>query len=142
MDGVSWLPLITGVITGALTGGIALLGLWGAIQHRLGRLEARMDNLERQQEEAKADYIRLHEQARDEYLRLHEEAKAEYLRLHEEARAEYLRLHEEARAENIRQHEETRAEIRREVRFLLQVLREHHHGDGRPAVTPVPVDAD
>ena len=131
MDGVSWLPLITGVITGALTGGIALLGLWGAIQHRLGRLEARMDNLERQQEEAKADYIRLHEQAR-----------AEYLRLHEEARAEYLRLHEEARAENIRLHEETRAEIRREVRFLLQVLREHHHGDGRPAVTPVPVDAD
>jgi len=131
MDGVSWLPLITGVITGALTGGIALLGLWGAIQHRLGRLEARMDNLERQQEEAKADYIRLHEQAR-----------AEYLRLHEEAKAEYLRLHEEARAENIRLHEETRAEIRREVRFLLQVLREHHHGDGRPAVTPVPADAD
>lgn len=131
MDGVSWLPLITGVITGALTGGIALLGLWGAIQHRLGRLEARMDNLERQQEEAKADYVRLHEQAR-----------AEYLRLHEEARAEYLRLHEEARAENIRLHEETRAEIRREVRFLLQVLREHHHGDGRPAVIPVPVDAD
>ena len=86
-----------------------------------------MDNLERQQEEAKAENIRLH---------------TENIRLHEQARAEYLRLHEEARAENIRLHEETRAEIRREVRFLLQVLREHHHGDGRPAVTPVPVDAD
>ena len=96
MDWTPWLPLITGIITGGLTGGIALLGIWGSIQHRLGRLEARIDNLER--------------------------------------------LYEEARAENIRLHEETRAEIRREIRLVLQVLREHTHSDGSPAATPIPVD--
>ena len=69
---------------------------WGAMQHKLGRLEARMDNLERGQAEAKADNIRLHE--------------------------------------------ETRAEIRREIRLLLQVVREHTHADGSPATTPIPAD--
>ncbi len=98
MDWTPWLPLITGIITGGLTGGIALLGIWGSIQHRLGRLEARIDNLER--------------------------------------------LYEEARAENIRLHEETRAEIRREIRLVLQVLREHTHSDGSPAATPIPVDGN
>ena len=109
MDWTPWLPLITGIITGGLTGGIALLGIWGSIQHRLGRLEARIDNLER---------------------------------LYEEARAENIRLYEEARAENIRLHEETRAEIRREIRLVLQVLREHTHSDGSPAATPIPVDGN
>ena len=77
---------------------VALLGIWGAIQHRLGRLEARMDGLERSQSEA--------------------------------------------RAENIRLHEETRAEFRREIRLILQVMREHTHADGSPATTPVPVDGN
>ena len=84
------MPLIAGMV--------ALLGIWGAIQHRLGRLEARMENLERGQAEAKA--------------------------------------------ENIRLHEETRAEFRREIRLILQVLREHTHADGSPATTPVPVDGN
>ena len=90
MEWTQWLPLIAGVI--------ALLGIWGAVQHRLGRLEARIDGLERGQAEAKADNIRLHE--------------------------------------------ETRAEIRREIRLILQVVREHTHADGSPAATPVPVDGD
>ena len=59
-----------------------------------------------------------------------------------EARAEYIRLHEDARAENIRLHEETRSEIRREIRLVLQVVREHTHADGSPATTPIPVDGD
>ena len=50
--------------------------------------------------------------------------------------------YEEMRAENIRLHEETRQEIRREVRLVLQVLREHTHADGSPAVTPIPVEVD
>ena len=50
--------------------------------------------------------------------------------------------YEEMRAENIRLHEETREIIRREVRLVLQVLREHTHADGSPAVTPIPVEAD
>ena len=90
MEWTQWLPLIAGMV--------ALLGIWGAIQHRLGRLEARMDNLERGQAEAKADNIRLHE--------------------------------------------ETRSEIRREIRLILQVMREHTHADGSPATTPVPVDGN
>ena len=101
MEWTQWLPLIAGMI--------ALLGIWGAVQHRLGRLEARIDGLERGQAEAKADNIR---------------------------------MHEEARAENIRLHEETRAEIRREIRLVLQVVREHTHADGSPATTPIPVDGD
>ena len=98
MDWTPWLPVLTGVLTGGLTGGIALLGMWGSIQHRFGRLEARVDNLERQRAED--------------------------------------------RAENIRQHEETRAEIRREIRFVLQAMREHTHADGSPAIIPVPVEID
>ena len=131
MDWTPWLPLITGIITGGLTGGIALLGIWGSIQHRLGRLEARIDNLER-----------LYQEARAENIRLHEEARAENIRLYQEARAENIRLYQEARAENIRLHEETRAEIRREIRLVLQVLREHTHSDGSPAATPIPVDGN
>ena len=50
--------------------------------------------------------------------------------------------YEEMRAENIRLHEETREIIRREVRLALQVLREHTHADGSPAVTPIPVEVD
>ena len=50
--------------------------------------------------------------------------------------------YEEMRAENIRLHEETREQIRREVRLALQVLREHTHADGSPAVTPIPVEVD
>lgn len=97
MEWTQWLPLIAGMV--------ALLGIWGAIQHRLGRLEARMDGLE--------------------------------------ARMENLeRGQAEAKAENIRLHEETRAEIRREVRLILQVMREHTHADGSPATTPVPVDGN
>ena len=90
MEWTQWLPLIAGMV--------ALLGIWGAVQHRLGRLEARIDGLERGQAEAKADNIRLHE--------------------------------------------ETRAEIRREIRLILQVVREHTHADGSPATTPIPVDGD
>ena len=63
-------------------------------------------------------------------------------RQHEEMKSEYQRLYQEARAENIRLHEETRQEIRREIRLALQVLREHTHADGSPAVTPIPVEAD
>ena len=48
----------------------------------------------------------------------------------------------EARAENIRLHEETRAEIRRDIRLILQVFREHTHADGSPATTPIPIPAD
>ena len=61
MEWTQWLPLIAG--------GIALLGVWGAIQHRLGRLEARMDNLERQRTEDRAENIRLHEETRAEFRR-------------------------------------------------------------------------
>ena len=92
------IPLITGVLSGALTGGLALLGVWGSFQRQLGNLEARMTILEQR--------------------------------------------HEQALAENIRLHEETREIIRREVRLALQVLREHTHADGSPAVTPIPVEAD
>ncbi len=101
MEWTQWLPV--------LAGAIAFLGIWGAIQYRLGRLEARMDGLERR---------------------------------HEEAKAENVRMHEEAKAENVRLHEETRAEIRREIRLILQVVREHTHADGSPAFTLVPVDGD
>ena len=97
MEWTQWLPLIAGMV--------ALLGIWGAIQHRLGRLEARMDGLE-----ARMDNL--------------ERGQAE------------------AKAENIRLHEETRAEIRREIRLILQVMREHTHADGSPATTPVPVDGN
>ncbi len=90
MEWTQWLPLIAV--------GIALLGIWGAVQHRLGKLEARIESLERGQSEAKADNIRLHE--------------------------------------------ETRAEIRREIRLILQVVREHTHADGSPATTPIPVDGN
>ena len=90
MEWTQLLPLIAG--------GIALLGLWGAVMYRLGRLEARMDSMERQQAEARAD--------------------------------------------NIRQHEETRAEFRRQINLVLQVMREHTHADGSPAIIPVPVDID
>ena len=143
------IPLITGVLSGALTGGLALLGVWGSFQRQLGNLEARMTVLERRYEEIQAEYVRLHQEAKAENLRLHEEAKAENLRLHQEMQAEYLGLHqetirtyEEARAENLRLHEETREQIRREIRLALQVLREHTHADGSPAVTPIPVEAD
>ena len=108
MEWTQWLPLIAGMV--------ALLGIWGAIQHRLGRLEARMDGLEKGQAEAKAENIRLYE----------------------EAKAENIRLYEEAKAENIRQHEETRSL----VRLALRVMREHTHADGSPATTPIPVDSD
>ena len=108
MDLTPWLPLIAGVI--------ALLGIWGILQHRLGRLEARMDNLERQRAEDRAENIRLHQEARAE--------------------------REAARAENIRLHEETRAEFRRGIRLVLQALREHTHDGGSPAIIPVPVDID
>ena len=108
MEWTQLLPLIAG--------GIALLGIWGAVMYRLGRLEARMDSLERGQAEAKAE--------------------------REAAKAENIRLYQEARAENIRLHEETRAEFRREIRLVLQVIREHTHADGSPATTPVPVEID
>ena len=108
MEWTQWLPLMAGLV--------ALLGVWGAIQHRLGRLEARMDSLESRMERSER------EQA--------------------EARAENIRLHEDAKAENIRLHEETRAEFRREIRLVLQVLREHTHADGSPATTPIPVDGN
>ncbi len=119
MEWTQWLPLMAGLV--------ALLGVWGAIQHRLGRLEARMDSLESRMERSER------EQA---------EARAENIRLHEDAKAENIRLHEDAKAENIRLHEETRAEFRREIRLVLQVLREHTHADGSPATTPVPVDGN
>ena len=103
----------------------------------------------RMHEEMRAEYLRLHqetirmyEEARAENLRLYEEARAENLRLYEEARAENLRLHQEARAENLRLHEETREIIRREIRLGLQMLREHTHADGSPAVTPIPAEVD
>ena len=96
-----WIPWIAVVVT--------LLGVWGALQRQLGKMEERITILERQ---------------------------------HEEMKAEYQRLYQEARAENIRLHEETRQEIRREIRLVLQVLREHTHADGSPAVTPIPVEAD
>ncbi len=131
MDWTPWLPLISGVMTGALTGGIALLGIWGAMQRRLGGLEARTDNIERQQAEA-----------RDENTRLHREARAEYISLHENTRDENTRLHQEARAENARQHEETRAEFRRQISLVLQVMREHTHADGSPASIPAPLDVE
>ena len=102
MEWTQWLPLMAGLV--------ALLGIWGAIQHRLGRLDARMDSLEARMERSER------EQA--------------------EARAENIRLYEDAKAENIRLHEETRAEIRREIRLILQVMREHTHADGSPATTP------
>ncbi len=103
MEWTQWLPLIAV--------GIALLGIWGAVQqwgavqHRLGKLEARMDGLG-----ARMDGL--------------ERGQAD------------------ARAENIRLHEETRAEFRREIRLILQVLREHTHADGSPATTPIPVDGN
>ena len=104
MEWTQWLPL--------LAGGIALLGIWGAIQYRLGKLEARMDGLD-----GRIDGL--------------------------DGRMERLeRSQAEARAENIRLHEETRAEFRREIRLVLQVMREHTHADGTPATTPVPVDID
>ena len=108
MEWTEWLPLIAGAI--------ALLGIWGAVQHRLGKLEARMDGLEMRMEALE--------------------------RQREADRAENIRLYEEARAENIRLHEETRAEIRRGTRLILQVVREHTHADGSPATTPIPVDVD
>ena len=95
---------------------VTLLGVWGSLQRQLGKLDARMASLEQR----------------------HEEMRAEYLRLHQET----IRMYQEARAENIRLHEETREQIRREIRLALQVLREHTHADGSPAVTPVPVEAD
>ena len=68
MEWTQWLPMIAGVI--------ALLGAWGAIQHKLGKLEARMDSLEsrmerleREQAEARAENIRLHEETRAEIRR-------------------------------------------------------------------------
>ena len=63
----------------------------------------------------------------------------------EDIKAEIVRLREgnvRLREENIRLHEETRAEIRREIRFVLQAMREHTHADGSPAIVPVPVDID
>ena len=38
--------------------------------YRLGRLEARMDSMERQQAEARADNIRQHEETRAEFRRI------------------------------------------------------------------------
>ena len=101
MEWTQWLPL--------LAGGIALLGIWGSIQHRLGKLEAQVEALKQGQAET---------------------------------RAENIRMYQEARAENIRLHEETRAEFRREIRLVLQAMREHTHADGSPASIPVPVDID
>ena len=69
MDWTPWFPLIAGVLTGSLTGGIALLAMWGILQYRMGGLEARMDNLERQRAEDRAEYIRLHQEARAENIR-------------------------------------------------------------------------
>ena len=91
MEWTQWLPLMAGLI--------ALLGVWGAIQNKLGRLESRMDSVESRMERL-------------------ERAQAE------------------ARAENIRLHAETRAEFRREIRFVLQAMREHTHADGSPAIIP------
>lgn len=68
MEWTQWLPLIAGLV--------ALLGVWGAIQHRLGRLEARMDSLEKGQAEAKAENIRLYEEAKSENIRQHEETRS------------------------------------------------------------------
>ena len=59
-----------------------------------------------------------------------------------DAKADSVRMHEEAKAENIRLHEETRSEIRRDIRLILQVFREHTHADGSPATTPIPIPAD
>ena len=86
MEWTQWLPLIAGFI--------ALLGVWGSIQHRLGRLEARGDSLERGLAEVRAENIRLHD------------------------------------------------ETRREIRLVLQALREHTHADGSPATAPIPVEGN
>ena len=91
MEWTQWLPLIAGII--------ALLGVWGAIQNKLGRLESRIDSLDSRMERLE-------------------------------------RQRAEDRAENIRLHEETRAEFRREIRFVLQAMREHTHADGSPASSP------
>ena len=69
MDWTPWFPLVAGVLTGALTGGIALLAMWGILQYRMGGLEARMGNLERQRAEDRAENIRLHEETRAEFRR-------------------------------------------------------------------------
>ena len=114
-----WIPWIAVVVT--------LLGVWGSLQRQLGKLDARMTSLEQQQREYQAENIRRHEEMQAEYLRLHQET---------------IRMYQEARAENLRLHEETREQIRREIRLVLQVLREHSHADGSPAVTPIPVEAD
>ena len=108
MEWTQWVPFLAGLV--------ALLGMWGVVQYKLGSLESRMDNLERGQAETRAENIRLYE----------------------ETKAENIRLYEQARAENIRLHEETR----REIRLVLQAMREHTHADGSPAVTPIPVEGN
>ena len=69
MEWTQWLPLTAA--------GITMLGIWGAVQHRLGKLESQIDSLERGQTEARAENIRLYEEARAENIRLHEETRAE-----------------------------------------------------------------
>ena len=68
MEWTQRLPLIAGII--------ALLGMWGAIQNKLGRLESRIDSLdfrmerlERQRAEDRAENIRQHEETRAEIRR-------------------------------------------------------------------------
>ena len=117
---------------------VTLVALWSSLQRPLGTIEGKLHGLQQQQGQMTADYLRLHQEAKREYQRLHQEMRAEFLRLHKET----IRMYQEARTENIRMHQETREEIRREVRLGLQALRAPAHADGRPAVTPIPVEAD
>ena len=117
---------------------VTLVALWSSLQRPLGTIEGKLHGLQQQQGQMTADYLRLHQEAKREYQRLHQEMRAEFLRLHKET----IRMYQEARAENLRLHQETREEIRREVRLGLQALRASAQADGRPAATPIPVEAD
>ena len=68
MEWTQWLPLIAGII--------ALLGMWGVVQYKLGKLESRVDTLDTGQAEIRAEIVRL----REDNIRLHEETRAEIRR--------------------------------------------------------------